>query len=346
MTPLGLPRSEATAHTLRGKKRVRRIHIELSFYRQQVQELELQLKRLELHKAQSGTPLKQRLRAEEQHKELCEKHAIVAKLSTELLKLLEKCGNDENFAGCLDSNTQPRFLLFSTAADDKIVAEQLANVARLRLELKHREYQAPIRTVDFSWGLSRGNLFVKRDPTVLLEVHCRTTVPFNLEVATRAYWRLFCVEHGEKDSAADVSANTITRSFSLRLEFEGLVSEASGRYTCQTHVEDDKVTITWVEHADVSEFGGVIFNGMQYQKRACMILRRVPREGPAHQSTSTVVDTYFQTTPILHDSVPDKLQQTQAFINSAHRSHSKLNKVVCQHMSNLLLEEDWKATFG
>lgn len=119
----------------------------------------------------------------------------------------------------------------------------------------------------------------------------------------------------------------------------------SGKYTCQTYVEEDEVMIVWVEHADVSEFGGVRFNGMQYQKRACLTLRRVPRDGPGQQATSTVVETYFETIPVFQDSIVDKLQQTEAFINSAYRSHTKLNNIVCQHMSNLLLEEDWRATF-
>jgi hypothetical protein len=140
--------------------------------------------------------------------------------------------------------------------------------------------------------------------------------------------------------------DTIVRSFSLRLEFDGLVSDTAGKYTCQRLVTPDEVTILWVEYADVFEFGGVKFSGMQYQKRACMKLRRVPREGPGQQSTSTVVETHFETTPVFHESVADCWLQTQAFINSAHRAHAKLNKVVCQNMRHLLVEEDWRETFG
>ncbi|ETN19861.1 hypothetical protein PPTG_02996 [Phytophthora nicotianae INRA-310] len=236
-------------------------------------------------------------------------------------------------------------------ADEEIFADQLAAVARLRLELQQRGYQLPTTALSVNWGLSRGHMMVKQDGNngVVLEMHCGTTVPFNLDVAARAYWRFFCVEHGEipaDSSATSLSKGTIANSFSLRLEFEGLVSEVSGKYTCQVNVDEDKITITWVEHADVLAFGGVVFNGLQYQKRASMTLCRVLREGPGNQSTSTVVHTYFQTIPVFHDSIADKLQQTQAFVDSAYRSHSKLNKIVCQHMSNLLLEEDWKATFG
>ncbi|KAG3015486.1 hypothetical protein PC128_g9028 [Phytophthora cactorum] len=244
-----------------------------------------------------------------------------------------------------------KFWDLSANADEEIFTDQLATVARLRLELQQRGCEVPATALSLNWGLSRGHMMVKQDENkgAVLEMHCGTTVPFKLEVAARAYWRFFCLEHGERslgDSGAKLSNGTIARSFSLRLEFEGLVSEVTGKYTCQTNMEEDKITIVWVEHADVFEFGGIKFNGLQYQKRASMTLRRVPREGRGNESTSTVVETYFQTVPVFHDCVADKLQQTRAFIDSAHRSHSKLDKIVCQHMSNLLLEEDWKATFG
>jgi RNase H-fold protein (predicted Holliday junction resolvase) len=93
------------------KKRVRRIQIELAFYRRQVQELELRLKRLKLLKEQQpfnttlcfndedGTSvwngiaerqLKERLRAQKQQKELVDSQAELIKLETDLRKLLEK----------------------------------------------------------------------------------------------------------------------------------------------------------------------------------------------------------------------------------------------------------------
>ncbi|OWY94336.1 hypothetical protein PHMEG_00035964 [Phytophthora megakarya] len=221
------------------------------------------------------------------------------------------------------SSTSLKFWDLAVEAEEDIFAEQLVNVARLRLKLQQQVQQNSCEVINFSWGLSRGNMTVKRLPTedhgVVIEMHGTTTLPFSLDVTARAYWRFFCVEHGQQGGdVADLSTNTLARSFSLRLEFEGLISEATGKYTCQCLVTDDEITIAWVEWADVLEFGGIKFEGLQYQKRSYMKLH----------------------------SVEDKVQQTQAFINSAHRSHNKLDKLVTQHMSHLLLEEDWKATFG
>ncbi|KAF1779678.1 hypothetical protein GQ600_25352 [Phytophthora cactorum] len=197
-------------------------------------------------------------------------------------------------------------------------------------ELQQRGYEVPATALSLNWGLSRGHMMVKQDENkgAVLEMHCGTTVPFKLEVAARAYWRFF---------ASNMERDLSGQRFSVG---------GDRQVHLPKNMEEDRSRSWWVEHADVFEFGGIKFNGLQYQKRASMTLRRVPREGRGNESTSTVVETYFQTVPVFHDCVADKLQQTRAFIDSAHRSHRKLDKIVCQHMSNLLLEEDWKATFG
>lgn len=103
---------------------------------------------------------------------------------------------------------------FTLDADEDIFAEKLKNVARLRLELQQGVYQASSRPTDLIWGLSRGNMALKRHPTVndgaVIEMHCGTTVPFKLEVAVRAYWRFFCLEHGEVPDC-DAVANVPVR---------------------------------------------------------------------------------------------------------------------------------------
>ncbi|KAF1779670.1 hypothetical protein GQ600_6620 [Phytophthora cactorum] len=332
-------------------KRVRREKLELAYLRDLVGELESKrtlLRSKRLNQLKTGAMVRTDPRVERNQKLRCSIRGyieLVSKLQQLFHKQIpQKDALAESASSARDKHH--KFWDLSANADEEIFTDQLATVARLRLELQQRGYEVPATALSLNWGLSRGHMMVKQDENkgAVLEMHCGTTVPFKLEVAARAYWRFVCLEHGERSLGA--ANGTIARSFSLRLEFEGLVSEVTGKYTCQTNMEEDKITIVWVEHADVFEFGGIKFNGLQYQKRASMTLRRVPREGRGNESTSTVVETYFQTVPVFHDCVADKLQQTRAFIDSAHRSHRKLDKIVCQHMSNLLLEEDWKATFG
>lgn len=70
----------------------------------------------------------------------------------------------------------------------------------------------------------------------------------------------------------------------------------------------------------------------------------VPGQGPGGQSTSMVVEVV----PVFHESVSstNKAQQTTAFLDGNDKVLGKVDKFICQRMGALLVEEDWKATFG
>ncbi|KAG7395772.1 hypothetical protein PHYBOEH_003207 [Phytophthora boehmeriae] len=353
------------------KKRVRRIHLELSHFRDQVQNLELNLKRLKLKKLSPQTnrqdaekcslpvwndiaqrQLKERLRVEQKNEELRQSYAGVAQFSTELAKFWTKYDDDKHELAELMRTKRQRFWDFATEPDEEIFSEQMVLLARLCLNLQ--QCQIPTKTLYLNSGLSRGNVVVKRDPRVdtgvLFESHCGTTLPFSLDVALKAYWRFFQIEHGDTQyapfNAADFPMDLFVETFSLQMNVEGLVSDISGKYTCRNYVSDNEVVIVWIEHVNVAEFGGLKFDGLQYQKRGWMKLRRVPHQGPGEQqSLSTVVECHYETVPIFRNGAFDPLQQMQAFITLVHRYHAKLDKAVCDAMGGLLLEEDWKATF-
>ncbi|GMF36486.1 unnamed protein product [Phytophthora fragariaefolia] len=128
---LGVPphcsSTEANATKPRGRKRVRRIQVELAFFRDQARELELKLKRLKLQSKSStvkpGLPsppsvqnlvqnrsgvdqisvwngtaerqFKERLRVERQQQQLKQTHAELLDVSLELQKLLRKCDEQQ-----------------------------------------------------------------------------------------------------------------------------------------------------------------------------------------------------------------------------------------------------------
>ncbi|ETM41817.1 hypothetical protein L914_12436, partial [Phytophthora nicotianae] len=104
--------------------------------------------------------------------------------------------------------------------------------------------------------------------------------------------------------------------------------------------------IIWVECTDVEEFGGSKFKGMQYLKRGYVKLRKIPREGPGIEITSTILETYSETTPAFREDIDDQAVRVQIrdLVNSIKRSYSRVNRVFCQTISNLLIEEDWKTT--
>lgn len=94
------------------------------------------------------------------------------------------------------------------------------------------------------------------------------------------------------------------------------------------------------------KFGDVRLDGMQLHKQGFIKLRRLSQHGEGLTCTSTIVESRFETIPVFHDSVRDYKEQTEIFITSLTQSHDTINDHFCRLMSDILLEEDWKSTFG
>ncbi|KAH7459590.1 uncharacterized protein KRP23_15149 [Phytophthora ramorum] len=364
-----------------GSKRVRRVHRELPLYRQQVDELQLKVKRLKLQKTSPNVQhnwtdqirttssstcssvwndiaegqLKERLRAEQQNEELKMSYSQLIEFSDGLQKFFQRCENSkQELCEKIKNKPQSQYWDLITKADDEIFSEQLTMVVRMYLELQQRwkQSQSPSRRISFGWDLSLGEEVIKFDPNVkvgiVFEARSGTVLPFKLDVAVEAFWKLFgcmqqdvsCISH------SDISTDSLVRSFSLKMDFEGFFSRASGKYTCRKFVTETEVMLVWIECADLLEFGGAQFHGMQYLKRGYVKLRRVLRQGPGEQSTSTVVEAFSETSPVFQEGTDNQAAQTQDLIKAVKRSYSRVNNVFCQTMSNFLLEEDWKATVG
>jgi hypothetical protein len=141
--------------------------------------------------------------------------------------------------------------------------------------------------------------------------------------------------------------DTFARSFSLAANAHNAVcpSKVQGKYTSQKRATEEGCVIVWSGVWDVSEIGHAKFRGMQLHKQGVIELRRVPHEGPGQHSTSTVAEIQFVTTPVFHESIKDNTQKTLELIVALQRSYDIVNSSFRQKMSDLLLEEDWKATF-
>ncbi|POM76032.1 Hypothetical protein PHPALM_6777 [Phytophthora palmivora] len=114
---------------------------------------------------------------------------------------------------------------------------------------------------------------------------------------------------------------------------------------CRERAIEDGVALVWSGVWDVIEYGGVKFCGMQLHKRGFVTLRPVCRQGPGQQSTSTLVETNFETIPVFDDKVTDQVHQVQTFSSVLTRSFNTANSTFCKMMSDLLLKEDWNNTF-
>ncbi|ETP39765.1 hypothetical protein F442_12797 [Phytophthora nicotianae P10297] len=377
------------------KKRVRRIQAELPLYRQQVHDLELQLTRYKLKstktaqlKSEDGRcntqngggslwnevaerQLKERLRAERQQAELKESYNEFIQCSTELRKLLTRAEESKReLMQCVQISERHKFWDLSIDSAE-IFSDQLVQITRLYLEAQQR--QSPSWSVHFGSQLSGGRDVPKLDPTVkagvILEARCSVVLPFDLKVATDAYWRFFRFDHSSQHFANQAPArsvnliffiplmvaelthsynqtNLFARSFALRTEVEGYSSETEGRYTCRKYVGEDDATLVWSGMWNILKLGHVRFDRMQLHKQGFIKLRRLSQHGAAQTSTSTLVETSFETIPVFHNSVRDYKEQTKVLITSLSQSHDTIDDYFCRLMSDILLEEDWKSTFG
>ncbi|KAF1789997.1 hypothetical protein GQ600_896 [Phytophthora cactorum] len=248
------------------------------------------------------------------------------------------------------ANANHKFWDFSMEAVDEVFSEQLVTIAKLHLEAQQR--QSPSWSVHLGSELSMGRDIAKLDASVkagvVLEPRCGVVLPFQLEVATDAYWRFFRFDHSGKhfaDQAPAHSTNLFARSFAVQTELKGYTSETEGKYTCRKYVGEDEATLVWSGMWNILSFGGVRFDGMQLHKQSFIKLRRVSKHGAGLSSTSTLVETSFETIPVFHDSVCDFEEQIKILITSLNQSHATMNDHFCHLMSDLLLEEDWKSTF-
>ncbi|OWZ12565.1 hypothetical protein PHMEG_00014247 [Phytophthora megakarya] len=353
------------------KKRVRRIQRELPILRQQVQELELKLTRLQFQNTSSNgnlankqnqvtqkgflwnliaeRQLKERLRVEQQQiglKDLCKE---LRQYSSELQILFTKF-EDYQEVTFNRSNQQRKTWKFEVHDDEEIFADQMMIIAKLYLTIQ-MQYQKPDRTMHFGQELAMGKDIPRLDPTapagIVFDARCGILLPFTLDVAVEAYWKFFRCDHLDQFNGDNEPDNDIvTRSFSIRANLKGCNSEAHGKYMCQKYASEDGVALIWSGVWYITEYGGVKFQGMQLHKRGSVKLRCVPREGPGQQSTSTVVEALFETIPVFEDNVIDRMHQTESLRHALNRSFNIMNSTFCQMMSGLLLKEDWKATFG
>eukprot|EP00644_Phytophthora_capsici_P009394 jgi/Phyca11/15398/fgenesh1_pg.PHYCAscaffold_13_\ len=127
--------------------------------RQQVRDLELKLKRLKLHNAQTVDIVKQ---------EVAERLQI----------------------------KQPQqYWDFEADPAEEIYADQLVILTRLRLQMQMQE---PSRALCLSSGLSMGPEVVKWDPKAgfILKMQVGMTLPFALNVTADSYWRFFGCGYG------------------------------------------------------------------------------------------------------------------------------------------------------
>ncbi|KAG7379342.1 hypothetical protein PHYBOEH_011959 [Phytophthora boehmeriae] len=267
----------ANSGLVKPRLKKRRVQVEIPLFRQQVEQLELQLSRLEVQKTlqlkfprkrtknrqipqcKAGVSsvwggiaerqFKERLRAELEQKTLKSAESELVALSLELQKLLQKSQELTDWAqppNSVGSQLLRRFWDFSV--DDEIFTEQLVAVAsctwsygnnnrdKCRFKVRTGRYTtAATCRWDERWS---SRIF---SAGIVFETHSGTTVPFNMNVVAKAYWKLFnySVEDGLAiDESVDCSTDVIARSFAIRTNLKDFTAHSSGKYTYRKYMDE------------------------------------------------------------------------------------------------------------
>ncbi|KAF4142162.1 hypothetical protein GN958_ATG08660 [Phytophthora infestans] len=344
------------------KKRVRRETREINYLREQTRILELRLEQLQKrvptnrnsssilcanHKSARPSvwesiaerQLKERFKGELVQRDLRAACSVQAKLLQELKKQLRLCADDKKLSALMSAR------LWDLLKDENsdIYAEQLTQVAKMYLQMQ-QQVAPPSHVLQLATDLTQGIDVLKRNPTgVVFEMHCKTSVPFDLQVAANAYWRLTAYEafsrQGSLQQDLGAKGDVASTSFNLQVACEGFTATVRGKHTCRRYTNDDCESIVWTGYADPVELNGTKFSGMQCRKTGWIKLRRVP-------AGATLVEMYSEMTPLFKDGVEDQNWQIHALLESMATAHSKTNDIYCKMVRDLLLEEDWKAAYG
>ncbi|KAG1709500.1 hypothetical protein DVH05_020151 [Phytophthora capsici] len=347
------------------KKRVRRETRELKYLREQTRELELRLEHLKKRKPsdcdfvsvdrrklvdetwrnKAEQQLKKRLESEQLQEELQGIRSVQKTLVVALKKHLKSCSSDKKLHSLLKPKASKFWNLLS-GDDSGIYAEQLTQVAKMYLKMQHPNFQSRIG-LQMSSGVTQGREIVKADSSnssgVTFEMHCGTSVPFDVHVAGNAYWRLTTTEaytrQGSLQPDLHTESNFASASFNLKVECEDFTATVRGKQTSRRYIDEDNEIIVWAGSADPIEFNGAMFYGMQCRKTGWIKLRRAT-------GGNTFVEMYSEMTPLFLSGVEDKKWQIQALVGSMASAQSKTEAIYCQMVRELLLQEDWKATYG
>ncbi|KAG7395770.1 hypothetical protein PHYBOEH_003205 [Phytophthora boehmeriae] len=342
------------------KKRVRREVRELRHLRDQTRKLELRLEQLKKRVPadyQQGVPrgvmssapslwsniaerqLWERMRTEEVQRTLRAACSEQAKFAAELKKLLKACTPTKNITALTE--LKPAALSDEDCAG--IYAEQLTLIAKVFAQLQQSQLVRPkLLLSDMTTGVE----VVKKSPIgntgIVFEMHCTTTVPFDVRVAGNAYWRMSVCEayqrQGSRVQEMDTGSTLLSTSFALNVRCDDFTANVHGHQTCRRYSSDDTEVIVWVGYANPVEFNGARFYGVQCKKTGWIKLQR------GSDQSSTTVEMYSEMTPVFAEGSTDQQAQICTLVDAMGNAHKKTNDIYCSIMRELLLEEDWKAT--
>lgn len=294
---------------------------------------------------------KERARVEEKNRELRTSLEGQIKLAKKLESMLRKRRRNE-------AQEAEALLVTNSAAattDEEIFADQLAHVQQAHLELDRvfcgPEFTAPAPFYNFQVTndseSSSGVAFVKKAKSVL---------PFDLQVAEKAFWRTFVKEGTGRDSFFYFderlsTENLVAVSYGLHFQAGEFHAKVLGKQTYRKCIVGDKVLISWKWVVNPVEVNGSKFHGIRCHESGWIVLRSVNVDCTAsavaidselgNTVTSTELQSYSKMTIELQEDVVNQELQVGTLTSFVVSMHDTVTEACGKIISKMLVEEDW-----
>lgn len=137
----------------------------------------------------------------------------------------------------------------------------------------------------------------------------------------------------------------IARSFICSSPHLGRKIDMRGKHTCRKYVDEDGcVTIVYAGRTGPANVNAPC-QDVQLEKTGWIKVRQVRRQNTDQQS-SAVVEMHSETLPRFRNGNAGQDQRARDVIDWVSRSHHMVNDWCRQKLSEILVEEDWKAFRG
>ncbi|KAL4088253.1 hypothetical protein PRIC1_012677 [Phytophthora ramorum] len=246
-------------------------------------------------------------------------------------------------------NEDDRYWDMQSGDDEGIFAALLTLVVRIRLEVKRRRVEDPRSALSYAtWGISVGEPHVRTDSDVglVLETHGCSLLPFNVKTTAAAYWKMFSLSPMHKLTSIDaVTSDAVARSFTCSSTHLGRKIDVRGKHTCRKYVDKDGcVTIVFAGRTGPAEVRTPC-QEVQLQKSGWIRVRQLHPEGPDQQS-SAIVEMHSETQPRFRNGSAGQEKRAREVIDWVSKSHQVVSDWYRQKLSEILVEEDWRAFRG
>jgi len=232
--------------------------------------------------------------------------------------------------------------------DDEVFADQLQHVQSAHLVVD--ELFSGREFVDLTASFS--DLNVISDPStgtgVAFVKKASALLPFDVEVAGKAFWRSLAEEGTKKDNyflEDRLTAESIAaRSYGMYFTAGNVCANVRGKQTFRKFVADERIVIMWKWVVEPIEVNGKNFRGLKCHESGWIVLRGVNTDNASTElalqhvasssTTSTHLQSYSKMTMELQEGIAD-----QEFVVNLHDT---INEACGKMVTDLLVEEDWK----